>query len=162
MLDKLLLWALFAVPEGLMMVMAGLGFLGVRRSFRQIGSVGLMVGTTTVVARSLLPSGYHIPVVLLLYCALAVLVLRVSIKTAIFACFICIFSISLGQILIASPILRMTGLPFQATISNTWLNIAFGWLGDTILLAGAIFVTVRKGVLIPVPESEEVGGVEHR
>lgn len=160
MSERLLVWVLFLIPEGLMMVIAGLGFLGVRRSFRRIALVGFMLGTAAMVFRLLLPKGYHILLLLLLYCILMVLVLRVSVKTSIVACFVSSFLINLGQVLVVSPIFKVMGVSFEQTLDNPWLHIAFGWLSDTLLLIATIFVSVRRRAIILVPESEQSESVE--
>ncbi|NPV80993.1 MAG: hypothetical protein HPY52_12095 [Firmicutes bacterium] len=161
MSNKLLVWILFAVPDGLMMVIAGLGLLGIRRPFRKMMLVGFLVGTATMVFRSWLPWGYHVPIVLFFYCILMVLLLDVSIKTSILACFIASVLVNLGQLLVALPILKATGLMFEKTLSNTWLHIGYGWLGESIIFLCSIFVMVRRSVLIPVPESEYPRGANN-
>ncbi|HHY97230.1 MAG TPA: hypothetical protein GX509_00675 [Firmicutes bacterium] len=158
MINKLLVWILFAVPEGLMMVIAGLGLLGIRRPFRKMALAGVLVGTGTMIFRAFIPNGYHVPLVLIFYCLLLVLVLRVSAKTSILACFLSSILINLGQLLIALPILRIAGLSFQDTLANIWLHIGFGWLGEIIILICSIMVIVRRRPLIPVPESEYLRG----
>ncbi|NPV51963.1 MAG: hypothetical protein HPY71_00370 [Firmicutes bacterium] len=143
------------------MVIAGLGFLGVRRSLRRAIAVGLIVGTATVIFRSLLPGGYHVPLVLLSYCVSVGLILKVSAKTAIIACFISSFLINLGQVLIISPVLKVLGLSFEDALRSVWLHIGFGWLGDAILFVAAMLVTLRKTTLIRVPESEQLRGADN-
>lgn len=158
LLRESLVWLLLAVPEGIMMVFTGLGSLGVRRSGKAIAGVGFAVGTASVLSRVVFPAGYHVPMVLLVYTILVVLVLKVSVKTAVLACFISSLLVNLGQLVVAFPVLRLTGLSVADTLANAGLHLAFGWAGETMLVIGTIYVRLKGHLLFPVPESRSSGG----
>lgn len=153
LLHEVLVWLLLAIPEGIMMVFAGLGCLGVRRPGKTVAAVGFAVGTTSSILRMVVPGGFHVPFVLVAYIILVATVMKVSAKTAVVACFVSTLLVNLGQIVVALPVLRITGLSFASTLTSLPLHLAFGWLGDVVLLIAACWVFVTQGVLFRVPES---------
>lgn len=158
-LHQFVVWALLLVPEGIMMILAGLGFLGVFPPKKLSILMGLAFGTATFVFRVIFPGGLHVIMSLASYIVLVYFVLKVSIKTAMLSCFISSFLVNIGQLLIALPILKLTGLTFDQTLSNPWLHVAFGWAGDAILGAIAFYTVVKRKPFILVPESNMKGGV---
>ncbi len=153
LLHELLTWLMLAVPEGIMMVFTGLGSLGVRRPWKAVAAAGFAVGTASAGFRIILPGGFHAPVVLLVYAVLVVAVLKMSVKTAVLACFISAFLVNLGQVVVALPILKATGLSFAQTLTDPLLHLAFGWAGETVLVVDTVLVALKRGVIFTVPES---------
>lgn len=142
MTDKILLWFFLSVPEGIMMAWAGTGLLGIKRSMRQLILAGLLIGTTVVLLRSIVPAGFHIPFTVTSVCIILVLVLKVGVKTAIAACFIASFLINLGQVAILPPVFGVLGFSWGDSVRTIWLHIGFGWLCDLLLLAATVLAAL--------------------
>lgn len=157
-LQQLTVWALLLVPEGIIMIFTGLGFLGVFPPKKLCILVGLFFGTATCAFRAILPGGLHVVASLLTYIVLVHFILKISIKTAMLACFVSSFLVNIGQLIVALPILKLTGLTFDQTLSTPWLHVAFGWAGDTVLGIIAIYTIIKRKPFIPVPESDMQGG----
>jgi hypothetical protein len=158
-LQQLAVWALLLVPEGIMMIVAGLGFLGVFPPRKSSIIAGLAFGTATCVFRAILPGGIHVIASVVTYIVLACFVLKTSLKTAMLACFVSSFLVNVGQLTVALPILKLTGFTFDQTLRAPWLHVAFGLAGDAFLVIATAYTTIKRKPFIPVPESTTKGGV---
>lgn len=161
-LQQLTVWALLLVPEGIMMILGGLGFLGVFPRRKPGIIVGLAFGTVTCLFRAILPGGLHVIASLVTYIVLVHFVLKISIRTATLACFVSSFLVNIGQLTVAFPILKLTGMTFDQTLVNPWLHVSFGWAGDAILGIVTAYTIIRKKPFVPVPESNKKGRVSQQ
>jgi len=154
LLENMVIFLALAGPEGILMGVVGYGLLGVRRSLRHYLAVGAVVGLASIVFREILPAGFHVPLVLVVFCFMSVRLLHVSWKTTVIACFVSALLINLGQIAVAFPLLDVFGLSLQDTFDSLLYHLAFGWLGDTLLVVGAVVSVLADIVILKVPEAE--------
>lgn len=152
--EQLAIWGLLLVPECWMMMVVGLRVVGLKRTLARVTAVGVVMATTTALSRIWLPEGYHVFIIVVVYCLLFVSVLRVPFKATLIACFAAFSLLNLGQLLVALPILKLARLSVDDTLASLPLHIAFGWLSDLLLVAGTIYSVIGRAPIVLFGEAK--------
>lgn len=148
---------LFFIPEGVLLACTGLGLLGIRQPSRRILLVGSLYGVCVPISRSLgLPFGFHTVLLLVIFILLARFLIETRLITAFAAWIFATFFITVGEQLVALPLLSTTGIPPEQVLSvaNLPSFLLWGWISKVPLLVVAGLV-VFKGLSILPSDTEE-------
>lgn len=143
----------YKLPEAFLLISSALGLLGIKINPRRIIASSLVLSAIVEIARHyFLEMGLHTPIILLAFVVILILIFHLSIIGAIIGCFLSFFLLIAGESLVATPILRLTKIPYQLTLTNPWLYLMFGWLSASFLLIATISSHIFSFSLIRIAD----------
>lgn len=146
-IGNLLVWVLYYVPEGILVMYVGLGLLRIRPRFRTLLFTGMVFGASVGLARTLpLPIEARIPIIIALYALFAGLSLGVPMWVGALGSALANFLLTVGEVLVVIPVAQRLGLAPQETLATPLCHILFGWLSCSVLLLAAMGIS--KGLRV--------------
>lgn len=146
----------YQIPEGIMITLAGLGLLGMKKPRRRLIGIGVLYGSTIPVIRAVgFPSGLHIGLLLLMFMVIVRFTTNTPWLTAGAAWILATFFITVGEQLIMLPLVHYFQVAPQATIANPWAHVMWGWVSASLLFVITMIVCRTDLVLISAPDSSD-------
>lgn len=159
-MDSPVVLAVFGMlPQAFLLLYAPLGLVGAKSSLRRLIVPALILTAVMTLTRSV-PAlfGWHIPLFLITYLAVARLFRLTEVIAAVAAAALSFILVSLGDVVVAVPVLRLFDIAFDEVWENPTLYLFFGWLEAVILLIVAVLVKTKSLVLIPIARSLRARG----
>lgn len=147
-------WALYQLPEAILMMYCGTRLLGLRPPPRRFWTATLLFAITVPLARLLpFPFGVHTLVLFCAYVILVAVLFRLSLQTSIIAAVLSNFLLALGDALVLGPILAVKRLTMADLLKTNAGFLIGGYLSASVLVLVALFLAVFQSRLITAPEA---------
>jgi hypothetical protein len=160
-MDKFMIALFYQIPEGVILSIAGLGLLGIKKPLKNLALVGALYGAAVAIIRWLfqvmsVPPWvfFHTLLLLPVYILIAKAVLKISAITSTAAWMFSVLLIMLGEQTVMTPLGDLFNLDFVKIIGNPKTQILWGWIGLIPLLLVAAVVSLTDFVLIQAPQKD--------
>ena len=154
-MKTLLPFIFYGLPESFLLISAALCLLGLKIRVSRLLIAGFCLGGVSYLAVVFLRDmGLHTAVILVALVLVLAIWFRLSIATSVTGCFLSYFLLSIGEILILSPIQHFIGFSNDQIASSPWARICLGWISAGFLIIAIAAHFLWRFKLLKAPEAE--------
>lgn len=141
----LLTTALLAIPENFLQLYVALRLQGVSVPFRRLAAYSTLAAVVLKASRLLpWPFGLHVPLHAVLMIMLIRYLAQGSWMMSLIGALAAQLLIAIGEGLVAVPLMHALRYTYKDVLTNPFLNVAFGYVADSILMIVAGYCWVRQ------------------